>query len=606
MRIAKKLSCSKNLTLVVVLYGFFVAEVFYFAFTTIPNFDELSYLFKGYQLALNKVVFLEPFTFWWNKMVLSFSFWGWVQTITSPGFFWVRFVIGILNSLAGFLLIRTVGNFFQAKRQALFVVLMILNFPLLNNWSVANSQVLINFFLSFALYILSARSLNGIRLILLSVFMVLMVLTRENMIFFIPPVIGYIWFRDGWRKSMAVLGMVGGAGALWFILNFPNDLLLLTRFLPFIQYPDFDLYSRFTSEQNQVEDFDLYRMVRSFSYTLRIAPLYYWGAFAASVGLLFGKLQIKEKKNSYVIFLIVSFWFLFLPHVWVTQGLGYCPYCLATYSGFFISLGGLLLIFLPDEKSAKDRWLNMAYWLLLALLTIAFLAVPAREISLKALEREGILFSQFTWLAGLITNKFNLQPAEFRQVWNLIFAASGAFIGVFLLGFFGWILEKRFHSPRNTLTLMLVGLFILSGISDLMIEKKVTACRGDMIRWVEETTEDISLNLPSNPVIFLNGEWAALPLLYLDDGYEYFMPQINSNFSYSKTIPDEKILRFGLWNEPLAQTWRERSNVFLFDSPEAQNFTYLVDINQFQTYNYIYRPGGCETQIELHLFVRKE
>lgn len=591
------------------LYVIFVVEAFYFAFTTIINFDELSYVFKGYQLAINKVDFLEPFTFWWNKMVLSFSFWGWVQVATSPGLLWVRISVGILNSLSGLFLLKASSNLVPDIRRSIFAVLLILNFPLLSNWSVANSQVLVNFLFTLSLYLLSFPRLNIFRLIGLGATITIMIFTRENMIFFLPPVLGYVWAREGWKKSLKLLSLVGFSGLIWFIFNFPNDLLLLTRFLPIIRYPDFDLYEQFTREQNEIGSFDIFRMLHSFSFTIRIAPLYFWSAFSATLGLILKRNWSIEKNTGYSIFLVASFWSLLLPHIWVTQGLGYCSSCLATYTGFFISLGALLFVITPiNPENMKTKWpIKMIFWGIVGFTTFLYLIVPLQKISQSTLDRDGSILPVMTWLVGFFANLFSISGASLKQMWTIILTTGVTLLavsGLFLLDW--WISKKLRYQIQFRLTLIFTVIIIISGFSDLFLEKKLTTCKGNIVFWAEKTAKEVSYELPSQPVIYLNGESAALPLLYLEEDYEYFMPQINSNFSYSDSITDQNILRFGLWNETLAQNWKAKSNVFFFDKPEYEIFTELVDLNQFQTYNYAYRPGGCDTQIELFILVRNE
>lgn len=589
------------------LFASFALESFYFAFTTLPNFDEQLYLFKGYQLAIGATHFLEPFSYWWNKMVGSFAFWGWVQLVAGKGLFAPRLAIAFLNIGAGWFMQDIAKRSLKSSARLILIILMVLTFPMVSNWSVANSQVLINFLLVLYLWILSKPNLSLISIIGLAVVSAAMVLTRENMIFIIPPTIIYLFFRVGFKRTLAWLGLVSTIGGLWFVRNYPNDILLLTRFVPSIVLPDFNLYQAFTLEQNAVEAFELVKTLRAISYTLRMAPIHYWGAVTGSFTVLFAIRKTKPENCHYFAYLALLFWFLFLPHVWVTQSLGYCAYCLATYSGFFISIGALLFVFsLENAEFIGPKNGRLSEKVALWLFAILYFLVPMISRSMASIAEDTGWNRGLIWLAQALTNKFQFTPSEFRQVWLVFFAIVVGTFAFILFEFSVNFIRRIYPDIRVGVNSLLVFIFVISSLSSLFIGKNVAKCRANVVDWARLTSSEITRSLPNEPTIYLNGEWAALPLLYLNQPYEVFKPQLNSNFSYSAEIADERVQRFGLWNELLARKWRSEANVFLFDRPEYEKFVNLFEVHQFRTYNYAYAPNNCPTQIDLYVLIRKE
>jgi len=593
--------------LIWILFAIFGIESFYFAFTTLPNFDEQLYLFKGAQIVTGATYFLEPTSYWWNKMVGSFVFWGWIQRIAGNGFFAPRVVIAILNIAAAYFYQDIVKRSLPAVNRPILIGMMILSFPMISNWSVANSQVLVNFLLAAALWILSKQEWRWQELVALGIVNAMLVLTRENMVFFLPPAFIFILWRAGWKRAFLWAGVVSFIGGFWFAANYPNDIMLLTRFIPSIVLPDLELYQKFTMEQNSVEVFEFTKTLRAISYTLRMAPIYYWGALAGSLTAASTFLKRPLEKDRFFGFLAILFWFLFLPRVWVTQSLGYCVYCLATYSGFFISIGALLFLYsLNTASQHRSMSFSALTWGTFLLFTILFLVVPMIDTAKELIAGPNGWNNGPIWLANALTNKLQLSSLEFRQLWLvLVSIAAGSLVWVLLVIAVGF-LKKNERWASFGLNGVLLVLFCLNAFSNLMIEGKVTRCRSDVVGWSAKTANEITRTLPADPVIYLNGEWAALPLLYLDQPFEIFKPQLNSNFSYSSTISNENIQRFGLWNASLSEKWQAKANVFFFDRPEFEKFADGIEMNEFRIYNYAYAPQGCEVQIDLYSLVRKE
>jgi hypothetical protein len=93
-------------------------------------------------------------------------------------------------------------------------------------------------------------------------------------------------------------------------------------------------------------------------------------------------------------------------------------------------------------------------------------------------------------------------------------------------------------------------------------------------------------------------------LLYIPD-ISIFPQQLDDQWNYFHGGEDETLARLGLWNDSLANQWRDEANVFMIQQADFPAWQSYVDTPGFVELQMPESPLNCEADTFLRVFIRK-
>lgn len=602
----------------------YFAQSWAFAHTQVSILDEGAYLLKGYLFATGKYWPFQDYGPWTNHMPLSFLIPGWVQVLFGPGLRTGRYfaiALGAVMLIGVWLVSRRFGNRWWS---AALIWFLAVNIPVLKVYSLVTSQGLVACMLVWVLVLILGPDRPGWQVYLGAVLAGLMMLTRINMTPLLPFLLVYIFWEHGkktgaWALVAVVLTVGIGHAFFW-----PGILKLWTAWLPIEDFSFLDTWrspggaksswNPKVSMLGRLSSFLLGYRIHFFAFTIVLISMLMWPP---------KRLWRSEWRFKIAIFFLVSFMVLTGFHAWASLGKNYCVYCFPNYLMFFQILGVLLgNVVFTSWDVYKERFGRMLpiITMLMVMSGMVYHAVEGKRIfktwgggwlryllgelwrinvprvrSLKiepgTVEIWALFANKFGWDKDQVIN------STFIIVWLLI---------VSLVFYFGikWakkIIGKAGKVEFSTLAIgMFLFLFLGTGLS-LRIGPLSTGtdCNGDVISSYEIGGAYLADNIPPGSKIYWNGGLSTVPLLYLTDR-EIYPPQINSGYSYRLGGDPDELLRYGLWNEEIAQAWQQEADVVLVEGGQGE-----WEDDAFDEIMPTPPMYPCQTNNEIHIYIRK-
>jgi hypothetical protein len=583
---------------------------------------------KGYLFASGEYWPFQDYGFWTNHMPFSFLIPGWVQELFGPGLRTGRYFAIFLSAmiLIGIWILGSrLGNQWWA---AVLIWLFALNGPAIKTYSVMGSQGLVAFMLVWILVLTIGPGRKLWHLVLGTLLAALLMLTRINMSPVLPIVVLYIFWEHGkkaglWAAAAGLFGMGVGHAFFW-----PGILRLWAKWLPSSLTPFLSAYRPPLNAYPKVDpDINIYNRVVSFLQGFRFH-------FFAIVGSAFSWLVWPTRKNwqsewrfRASVFLSVLFGLLFVLHMWASLWNTYCVFCFRAYLFFFFIPGVLLIpLTISNWKTGthkKRKWFGISLMILFSLMMAYNASLVwgnnlitnqfVRQILTWQVPRmDGINFlpgSVKLW--GLLSNKFGWPEDQIFQVTTIALRRSVPGLIVLLMGgviFYYSVKKIRVNSfssldngPRSLpINPMYVFLIIGGALSIGMgFAPQEADCGWDVIASYEAGGEHLSDHVPAGSKIYWNGGLTAVPLLYLTD-FQIYPPQINNGYTFRRGGDADELIRYGWWNEELAQQWRLEADVFLIEGWRQQ-----VDGETFDEIEPTLPLLPCKAKTEIHIYLRR-
>lgn len=554
----------------------YLAQTIIYALHQLPNLDEGAYLFKGYQFATGNYQPFQPYGFWTNKMYLSFLVWGWIQELFSPGLLAPRLfasLFGVISLLGTWIVTRRMGGHWIA---ALAVLALALNPGLISIYSLANSQVLVICLLTWILVLTLGANHPAWQVILGGILSAVLVFFRENMVFVVPLLLAYIFWQHGKKTGLLSLGGALLTLVIGHVIYWPEITYLWIR-----QIPILNVFSTTTSNTSSDPAANLIRV-----HSLAVALRHYFVPLLCLFAVLIFWPRKKDWKSRAQLkagwFLLVTYLILLASHLWASVGNDYCVYCSTTYLAFFSNLGLILFAVCYDSLNRKPLWIQR----LITIFTIPILIAAIwyswfERIGIDLINlyvprvREGRIQSGTVHLWTFLKNKLNVDPEVSRQ---LIPAIFGLIAGILLLAIL-YCLYRFCTKGKHGFAFSYMSAMIICGIlcSPLTASlEKDNFCTNNVPKMYEEFSQQLDEEIPAGSKIYLDGRLSVIPLLYLSD-VAFYPPQINGEFSIKSDTNSDELLKKGLWNEELANTWRKEADYFII---EADAMKYWRDLRE--------------------------
>lgn len=578
----------------------YFAQAIIYALHQLPNLDEGAYLFKGYQFATGNYQPFQPYGFWTNKMYLSFLIWGWIQELFSPGLLAPRLfasLFGVVSLLGTWIVTRRMGSRWIA---ALAVLTLALNPSLISIYSLANSQVLVICLLTWILVLTLGANRPVWQVILGGILSAVLVFFRENMVFVVPLLLAYIFWQHGRKTGFLSLGAAILTLIIGHVIYWPEITYLWVR-----QIPILNGFSTANSNPSFDPTANLIRV-----HSLAVALRHYFVPLLCLFAVLVFWPRKKDWKSRDQFkagwFLLATYLILLASHLWASVGNDYCVYCSTTYLAFFSNLGLILFAVCYDSLNRRPLWIQR-------LIPMVAIPILVSAVWYSWFERIGIdLINLYVprvrggriqpgtvHLWDFLENKFHLDYGVARQ---LIPACFGLMAGILLLVIL-YLIYRLCNKGKHGFAFFYISAMIICGIlcSPLTASlEKENYCTINVPNMYEEIGELLDEEIPAGSRIYLDGRLAAIPLLYLSD-VEFYPPQINGDFSLKSDTNSDEILKKGLWNADLANTWRKEADYFIIEADRIQYWQDLREKLNLVEVSSISKSSSCPSSSQLYL-----
>jgi len=565
----KKQQLIDKLPLILALVGIviYAAQSTYYALYQIPVMDEGAYLIKGYQFALGSYKPFQPYGFWTNKMVLGFYIWGWIQVIFSPGLLAPRLfavVFGVATVVGTWLTIKRVGNKWLGM---ISVWTFALNPYLVGNYSWAVSQILVITMLTWILFLILDRNLPTWRIIAASILSVVLVFTRENMVFFLPLFVLYVFWQHGKKKGFYALGVVLALFILGHLLFWPGILYLWERWIP-------DFGSVFAENGDgsfgaDIAGNSMFQRVLSLTTALRVFLVPLLGSLLAIIFWPKKKAWKSEFHRRSTVFLLITYAIFLAAHTYASAGLDYCVFCTAQYFAFFGSMGLILFAMSYDSLKTSDSPLRkiLSAVLLIIIFTLVGFSLfelignPLNNIILPRIG-DGRILPGSALLWQILTNKFGLSFETSRRLLPTLLGLFIGIVGIFITLIFSKRLVLRHNKTFLNYFIILLFIPILIFLPLINQLPKGSLCSVSVPQIYESMANRIQSRIDPGEKVFTFGNLSNIPLIYLPSENIY-PPQVNGDFSFRTGTDADDLLKVGFWNQELRDQWIEESEFFI-------------------------------------------
>ncbi len=569
MKPERKLPLIEIITLLgVILY---VARSLYFAHSSLSIGDEGAYLFKGLVFARGEFSPFEDYGYWTNKAPLAFLIPGEIQYWFGAGLREARYfalAVSFLMLAGVWILTNRLGG----KNWAAVVMwVFALSDANTSIYGQALSQGLVACMLTWVFVCILGEKRPLWQLIVASLLSVLIVMTRQNMVVFLPLLVLYIFWQYGKNAGLWSLASSVGLFILFHILYWPNIMQLWSLWLPESLTPFLD-YSRPFAVFGY-DTFEIGNLSRIQSVAIGIQDHFFILSGFAGALILFPSRSKWKSVNRFkaAIFLGLSFISLFLMHTWASVFNQFCIQCFSPYQMFY-SVAGFLFIVIVFSNGISDSIFRRALLIVVLLLFAAGLGSSyfqrTGEWSLTAIQFPRVNSAgQFTFasLGEILTYIFDL-PLDVQKRVGAAF--TGALAGIVLLILY-WV-AQRFTSIKNwigqnasraTLNLFLLVGVILSPTANA--GTYATPCSTNFLTYYEQAGKALADAIPPDSLVYWKGSGRHIAMLLYMDDVRFFPPQITAGAGYVHAGDPERLLRFGMFNDEMDSQWRESADYFI-------------------------------------------
>lgn len=563
----------------------FLGQAWIYIHTQASNLDEGAYVYKGYLFVTGQYTPYQDYGPWSNKMPLSFLIPGFVQYIFGPGLDTARyftFLLAGLIVLGVWILANRLGNRWWG---AATVWIFALNPAVIKMYSIAASQVLVAFLLTWTLVFTLGKGRKTWQIMLGAFLAGVTVMTRINVVFVLPLLVLYILWEHGWKLGLLAAVTSTVTMIIFHALFWPGILIIWAHAIP-------KSLSPFLDEWRPLGVVDTWKP--ALSTRERILALFSGIRlhFIAVAGVLTTWILWPRRSNwksqsnfRVAVFLTLTFILLSVFHLYASIGQDFCVFCFSGYISFFSMIGILLVVAsFSSWKLQIPLWLVLLIFALILIITtgigfsafedlgetILAMPIPRMIIDFPSLSTESVP------LEAVLINKFNFEYSYLRR---LLPAAAGLIMGLFIIiaALLIRLLLKRVaikKTPKLTqnppslgyltlLILLLLGL-LLSPTKALGGGKGEYDCPGDALRSYEAAGSALAKKIPPGSSVYWKGNLSAIPLIYVP-GITIYPSQINASYSLKQEGEEEMLLKFGFWSPQLAEKWILNSDFVLIE-----------------------------------------
>ncbi|GAB4504744.1 MAG: hypothetical protein Fur0043_17380 [Anaerolineales bacterium] len=619
----------------------YLLQAFLHAHLEETNFDEGLYLLKGLLFAQGVYRPFQPYGVWTNKPPLAFLIPGYAQLLFGAGLRTGRYLsvfFGILALLGLWILARRLGNRWLAAGAVwAFAVSPVI----IGIYSIAITQVLVNCMLTWVLVLALGERRPLWQLTLSGALAGLLIFTRHNVIAVVPLLGLYLLWQHGWKAAFlsmtaCALIILGGVALYW-----PNILTLFTTALPGRLAPFLDPY-RYPDVSKPFLNFSVAWNGRllAFFQGLRLEFLPVVGSLMAM--LLWPKKSRWKDAATFRVALFLGALYLTLlaMHLWASVLNNYCVFCFLAYLAFFNSVGILLLVVFIQAWETKPGPFRQAVIVLFVLFVSAgigfslfeeignglitlngghLVRVPSLWEVLSGLGWERKLAKQaasasFGLFAGgvfiflvylgrrIVGQAFGLSRQAGKQALS---KSKGLLYKIFVFGQLNELSDKIFANFGSALAsaLLLFG-FLFSWA--LTGSNRANSCGLDVLAAYEENGAHLARVIPPDSLVYWDGGLSVVPLLYIPQ-VRIFPAQLNQDYAFRIGGDPEQLRKAGLWNEALAQQWKNEADFLLIEEARYNDWKKFLDTgNRFDELPRVPQPVSCQEGSRIRIFKRKK
>ena len=233
--------------------------------------------------------------------------------------------------------------------------------------------------------------------------------------------------------------------------------------------------------------------------------------------------------------------------------------------------------------------------------------LPIPDIFLQA---TGVSLKQNN-IGEVLAIKYDLEKQDLRRI---IPTVVGLLAGILVLGFAAGlaILSSRYQSKVGELAsfgFWAISIFLLTGT--LMAPTVLFGggqgtydCSGNVIDSYSAAGEHLAQRIPPGSKVYWQGGLSVVPLLRVP-GITIYPPQINGDYSYYIGGVSDTLLKYGFWNEILAQQWIEDADFILIEERSYKRWLFEnLDPNFFDELTPSPPTVPCRGNAQIGIFKR--
>ncbi len=553
----------------------YIVRSLYFANSALSIGDEGAYLYKGLLYARGNYDLFQEYGLWTNKAPLAFLIPGYIQRWFGPGLREGRYfaVLASLLMLAG---LWISANRLGGKRWAAVAVwVYALSDLQTSTYSLALSQGLVACMLSWVLVCVLGERQKPWQVIVGSLLAVLMVMTRQNMIFFLPMLLYYVFWQYGKRAGIISFATITISFILFHAFYWPNILQLWVPWIPESITPWLEPFRLHFITGVDEWTVSLASRIQSLANGMRDLYFILCGTLLAWVFFPPRRDWHSPARLKSAVFLGVTFLVLFAMHTWASLFKDYCVQCFSSYQLFYSVAGMLFVVAVFSHGIRESKGRRMAGMLVVLIFasvvgTSYFQSLGEWGLTQLRFPRLSTVFSQggLNWatLGEVLTHRVDLQlDSQKRIAATLVgFLAGVALMGATWLVHRYWMRGTRAgeaHMSRVVLTV-----FLIAGV---IIPPAVYAgvysapCSSRFLSHYEEAGRSLAEVIPADSLVYWKGSGRHLALLLYVEEIRVFAPQITAGGGYVVSGERDHLLRFGLFDDPIDADWRKTADTFI-------------------------------------------
>ena len=556
----------------------FGGQLVWAAHTQTTFVDEGMYLYLGYHFVTGDLSYSSLGA--WNYYApLAYFLPGVVQFLFGPGLAPGRsfsIACALLAALAVWIVARRLRGEGWAAVSLWALALMPMQIDM---YSLALSQSLAACLLTWTLVLAIGEQRSPRQILGAGLLAGLTVMTRHNLAFLIPALVGYVYYQHGRRQALlallsAVLPVLAG-----MILFWPSSLRLWIPFwlpgqwFPFLNRfgPPPDTQSVWSSSTFLIGRFAAFFM------GLRAHFLTLGGALATL--LLWPRRWTSPFHRRTALFLAGFFFASLALHAWVTLGGAQCVFCFAPYIAFFSNAALLLVVTtLPDweRRPSPARGISILFFLLLMALSPAYIDGIGDRLLALQLPRfsNGLHLGEWATLWSYLHHWFPADYPVMRQILPPVFFLTSVLLtlGVLVLLYLRLRRVQGISSyafPAIALRVALASGFLFSPTLLNTPTRSAEECNVDTLAYFDQLGKQLATLIPPGSRVYWQVQ-SAVPLLSLPN-VKVPPAQVYSLYTYRLGGDATEVEALGYWNIDLARQWATQADFlvieFDFDFP---------------------------------------